>query len=1430
MLPYLPNSKSFKSIALFLCCLIVFSVVPMTSPEILQAAETYEFAEMWPEVRVAPRAVAIDSSGNRYVPGWDGVTIAKFDSQGTFITEWGSYGSGDGQFMYPNGIAIDSGDNVYVADMYNHRIQKFDSTGGFLAKWGGRGSGDGQFISPHGIAIDSGDNVYVADTQNHRIQKFDSTGGFLAKWGGRGSGDGQFNYPEGIAIDSNDNVYTTDMYNHRIQKFDSTGGFLAKWGDRGSDDGQFMYPHGIAIDSGDNVYVVDYINYRIQKFDSVGGFLAKWGGRGSYEGQFNYPQGIAIDSSDSVHVGDSLRFQKFDTLGNLQETWGRSYNARAVAVAPDGNIYVADGDANSVIQFDQHGQLLNEWGGQGNGAGQFNEPNGVAIGPAGNIYVADTYNNRVQKFDSSGGLIAIWGSADSSETSSTGSEETSGTSTSFSYPRDIAVDSNTGHVYVAETRNNRIKKLTSDGDLIAIWGSSDSSETSGTSASFSNPRRISVDPGTGDVYVLETWNNRIKKLSSEGEIIAIWGGSGETSMSQQFSYPEDLDVDANGNVYVMDTNNNWVQKFDAAGQFITKWGNFGNGEGQFDDPRGIGVSASGENVYVADTENYRIQKFSWVDIDPTGRVIDEVGNPIANARVLAYRTDVYDSYWNGGQTSYFEAGWATNWTMTDQYGEYLFSHQDLPQGTYKFRVIPPSGYVSEWWHDKWTYGAADSVTIGASALQVDFTVATDNEPPTGAILINSGDSTAGFSATTLTLTATDTISGVSRMRFREEGGAWSPLEPYEPSRVWMFSGGAGPRSVSVQFVDNAGNFSEPITDAIEFAPVALVNISSSGGTFTWNGNNYIRVLGGHRTITISVDTNCDARRVQAILPGSGTSTTVDLVETSDNHWETDVTVTEEGCIFVRVFCWNGHTYIGEVGCIDLIDPSGYVTDNATGEPVEGATVTLYRLNPDTISYEMMDPAIGDNSMLMDPDINPQYTDSDGHYAWDVAPGTYYVSVEKDGYADVEQSRVVVVPPPVTDLDIELSDNQPPSAPVLSGEAIDPFETNLSWTEVSDSQSGIGGYTIIDGETSEPLADTSVTAHTFAGLEPGETYSYFIKAYDRAGNMSDSSNLISVTTPMPTTISYTGDESAQYSDLAQLAASLTDSNGDPVVGKEIAFTLGTQAATGTTDASGSAQATIAIDQPAGSKVLNMSFDGNGNYLPSSSSEAFVVATEDTLLNYFGEAISKKDTTATLRAQLSEPDVSVGDLSGKEIVFTITDGTNNQIVSGTTDSSGVAEISVGMINPSGLYDISAAFEGDQYHGPSSSARTPFVIWEPGPHINGGGWLLNEGKKTNFGFTAKYTKDSNVPLGQLQVVDRSGATDLNIHAEGFNWLVATADDIALLRGSAIVNGQTSLPFELLVSDNGAPGKGSDTFELNIFGLPPISGVIDGGNIVVR
>jgi PKD domain/NHL repeat len=171
--------------------------------------------------------IALDSSSNVYVADFS--RLQKFDSNGNFITEWESKTPGfikGASSLHPitifilTGITVDSSTHVYVADLNSRSIQKFDSNGNFITEWGSEGTGDGQFKTPGGVAVDSSGNVYVADSGNKRIQKFDSNGNFITKWGSEGTGDGQFSQPDGLAIDTkNGYVYVRDTYNKRIQVF-----------------------------------------------------------------------------------------------------------------------------------------------------------------------------------------------------------------------------------------------------------------------------------------------------------------------------------------------------------------------------------------------------------------------------------------------------------------------------------------------------------------------------------------------------------------------------------------------------------------------------------------------------------------------------------------------------------------------------------------------------------------------------------------------------------------------------------------------------------------------------------------------------------------------------------------------------------------------------------------------------------------------------------------------------------------------------------------------------------------------------------------------------------------------------------------------------------------------------------------------------------
>jgi DNA-binding beta-propeller fold protein YncE len=124
-----------------------------------------------------PRGIAVDAAGDVYVVDSGNSRVQKFSGAGTFLGKWGGLGTAEGLFQTPRGIAVDSGGNVYVVEgdsgiSTNNRVQKFTGSGTFLSTFGSRGSGDGQLLLASGTTVDGAGNVYVVDSGNDRIQKF----------------------------------------------------------------------------------------------------------------------------------------------------------------------------------------------------------------------------------------------------------------------------------------------------------------------------------------------------------------------------------------------------------------------------------------------------------------------------------------------------------------------------------------------------------------------------------------------------------------------------------------------------------------------------------------------------------------------------------------------------------------------------------------------------------------------------------------------------------------------------------------------------------------------------------------------------------------------------------------------------------------------------------------------------------------------------------------------------------------------------------------------------------------------------------------------------------------------------------------------------------------------------------------------------------
>ena len=180
----------------------------------------------------------------------------------------------------------------------------------------------------------------------------------------------------------------------------------------------------------------------------------------------------------------------------------------------------------------------------------------------------------------------------------------------FNYTTGVAVNA-LGNVYVVDSLNDRVQKFDSSGGYLSQWGG-----TGNGNGQFNGPRGVAVD-ADGNVYVVDTFNQRIQKFDGSGNYLAQWGTLG--SGNGQLNGPYGVAVDAAGNVYVAEYNNNRIQKFDSSGNYLAQWGTLGSGNGQFSHPRAVALDALG-NIFVADTDNHRIQK-----LDSSGNYLAQWG-------------------------------------------------------------------------------------------------------------------------------------------------------------------------------------------------------------------------------------------------------------------------------------------------------------------------------------------------------------------------------------------------------------------------------------------------------------------------------------------------------------------------------------------------------------------------------------------------------------------------------------------------------------------------------------------------------------------------------------------------------------------------------------------------------------------------------------
>ena len=587
----------------------------------------------------APRGVAVDSAGNVYVADSTNNTIRKITAAGLVTTLAGTAGSSGykdatgtaAKFNEPFGLVADNAGNLFVADTNNNAIRKITADGVVTTLAGGSGSGtaDGtgtaaKFHEPHAVAIDSSGTLYVADYENHMVRKVTSAGVVTTLAGGAdisGSVDGQgtaarFMALQGIAVDSTGNVYVTESGNRDVRKISASGLVTTLVGGTG----KFGEPRGLALDASGNLYVGDYGSNVVRKVTSTGAVSLYAGTAptaGSSDGTttsalFYGPSGVAIDSSNNLYIADTLNntVRKISASGTVTTLAGlagrtssvdgsaataRFEDPYAVAVDGSGNLYVADATDNSIRKVTSDGAVTTLAGkggsfGSADGTGdaaRFKNPLGIAVDTAGNVYVADTGNSTVRKITAGGVVSTLAGSAGLA-----GSLDATGTAARFMGPYGITVDA-AGNVYVVES-SAAVRKITAAGVVTTLAGTSGTNgftNGTGTAARFSVPFDIAVD-GAGNLYVSDHGNHAVRLITSAG-VVTTLAGSGTagkadgTGIAASFKFPSGLAADSSGTVYLADTDNQVVRKITTAGVVTTI-----AGTGSLGSADGVGTAAS----------------------------------------------------------------------------------------------------------------------------------------------------------------------------------------------------------------------------------------------------------------------------------------------------------------------------------------------------------------------------------------------------------------------------------------------------------------------------------------------------------------------------------------------------------------------------------------------------------------------------------------------------------------------------------------------------------------------------------------------------------------------------------------------------------------------------------------------------------------------
>lgn len=487
--------------------------------------------------------------------------------------------------------------------------------------------------------------------------------------GGVGDGGSAINAPvaspESVFIDPAGNLYIADRDNRRIRKVDVTTGIITTVagtgvnsfsGDNGpAIDATLSRPAGVTVDNAGNVYISDPGINRVRKVTAATGIITTVAGGGSVDANnqpatsvmLSVPSGVAVDGAGNLFIAESHRIRK--------------------VASGTGIISTIAGDGTPGFNGDNQPAT----------AAKLNAPSSIAFDTAGNLLIADSGNIRVRKISITTGIITTV--AGNGNSTFSGDNVVANVSP-LGGPSGIAVDGN-DNLYIADQNTRRIRKVTAaTGIMTTVAGREFSGFNGdnqiGTSASLSTPRGVATD-ATGNVYIADQSNNRIRLVTAATGIITTVAGNGTDAYtdgillatSAALRGPTDVVFDGAGNFYIADSGNQRVRKVTAATGIISTIAGTGvdgfNGDNQSAaaaslwDPKGIALDTDG-NLYIAEQTSRRIRKVNAITgvistVAGGGAVYDPYNDniPAVNATLLGPSGVAVDSFGNLFIAEYF---------------------------------------------------------------------------------------------------------------------------------------------------------------------------------------------------------------------------------------------------------------------------------------------------------------------------------------------------------------------------------------------------------------------------------------------------------------------------------------------------------------------------------------------------------------------------------------------------------------------------------------------------------------------------------------------------------------------------------------------------------------------------------------------------------